>query len=106
MRVLVALLAHADMSDPFFSRIRPPLRSEDYDVWFGTNRQPLSSRNGFSAERDSVVHLGRCCVSIPSSHKIGSLGSPWWKRILGGDDRLRVVGTEEIDELFYWRLLA
>jgi esterase/lipase superfamily enzyme len=82
----------------------------EYPVWFGTNRQPNKTANGsleFSSVRDSVVHLGLCRVSVPKSHKIGSLGSPLWKRITTGiDDRLRLVSIEEmaIDE--YWRAVT
>jgi hypothetical protein len=31
---------------------------------------------GFSVMSDNVVHYGSCCVFIPESHKIGSIGSP------------------------------
>jgi esterase/lipase superfamily enzyme len=80
--------------------------SNFYDVWFGTNRKPLSSSSGFSAERDSVTHFGRCRVNIPRSHKIGSLGSAWWKRMLRGDDRLRVGSMKKLDESAYWSGVA
>jgi esterase/lipase superfamily enzyme len=56
-----------------------------YDVWFGTNRQPVDAADpakGFTNERaaDGTVHYGTCAVEIPRTHKFGSLGTPFWKR--------------------------
>lgn len=66
-----------------------------YQVWYGTNRKlvdPNDERVGYTSERDTVVHYGACDVAIPESHQIGSLGSPWWKRLLTmSDDRLRIT---------------
>jgi esterase/lipase superfamily enzyme len=58
-----------------------------YPVWYGTNRQPIDPtdiKQGFSAERDNLIHYGKCEVSIPESHKIGAAGSSWFKNLLTG----------------------
>jgi esterase/lipase superfamily enzyme len=65
-----------------------------YPVWFGTNRRPLDPADpgkGFGAEVDERIHFGKRIVRIPSSHKVGELGSPLWKRLLlQVDDRITV----------------
>jgi esterase/lipase superfamily enzyme len=46
-------------------------------------------------------------VFIPKSHKIGSIGSPWWKRLLMlTDDRLRLLGIDEFEQSAYWDGIA
>jgi esterase/lipase superfamily enzyme len=78
----------------------------EYRVWFGTNRRPNDRHDaskGYSSERDGAVHYGHCQVYIPRAHKIGSVGSPWWKRIsTWTDDRLKVTGLEELDRTLFW----
>jgi hypothetical protein len=78
----------------------------DYQVWFGTNRRPNKTSDGkleFSALRDTLTHYGMCRVLVPKSHKIGSVGSPWWIRVLTGtDDRLRLLSIDELDTDAYW----
>jgi esterase/lipase superfamily enzyme len=65
-----------------------------YPVWYGTNRKLINSSDvtkGFSSERDTQIHYGSCQVAVPKSHKIGSTGSAWWKRLLTlADDRLKL----------------
>jgi esterase/lipase superfamily enzyme len=54
-----------------------------------------------------VVHYGSCRVFIPESHKIGSIGSPWWKRLLTmTDDRLQLIAINELQEGVYWSAIA
>ncbi|MEE3717283.1 alpha/beta hydrolase [Tumidithrix elongata RA019] len=63
-----------------------------YPLWFGTNRRPNDMQNlakGFSNDRDRQIHYGTCEVTVPRSHKIGSVGTPWWKFVLT-DDRLKL----------------
>ncbi|MBI1201698.1 MAG: alpha/beta fold hydrolase [Rhodopseudomonas sp.] len=78
----------------------------EYKVWYGTSRQPndpADAGKGYSGRRDSKIHYGSCTVFVPKSHKIGSLGSPWWKRILTlTDDRLKLLKTEETAEADFW----
>ncbi|HXM70032.1 MAG TPA: alpha/beta hydrolase, partial [Thermoanaerobaculia bacterium] len=71
-----------------------PAEAPLYPLWFGTNRALVDAGDaakGFSGERDTELHLGVCRVAVPRSHKIGSVGSAWWKRLLTAeDDRLRL----------------
>jgi esterase/lipase superfamily enzyme len=63
-----------------------------YPLWFGTNRKliaPQDISKGFSGKRDRQIHYGTCRVTVPKSHKIGEVGSPWWKFVLT-DDRLKL----------------
>lgn len=90
------------------SRLRPHNpQSFSIPLWFGTNRKPVDERDidkGFSSERDSRTHLGLCKVHIPKSHKIGSIGSPWWKRmIMRIDDRLKIASLQEYSTDHFWR---
>ena len=58
---------------------------------------------GFSSSRDTQTHYGICEVTIPKAHKIGSTGSPLWKRILTlTDDRLKVIRVDSMSEDVYW----
>jgi esterase/lipase superfamily enzyme len=81
-------------------------KSSTINLWYGTNRKPLSTTNtakGYSAKRDDKLHLGNCEVYIPKSHKIGSLGSSWLKRLISGtDDRLKVTKITEVTSESYW----
>jgi len=82
----------------------------EYVVWYGTNRRPSDANDasrGYSVQRDNFVHYGSCRVFIPGSHKIGSIGSPWWKRLLTiTDDRLRLLGIDELHQNAYWTGIA
>jgi esterase/lipase superfamily enzyme len=80
-----------------------------YPVWFGTNRRPEDSQDlgkGFSADRavdDATVYFGICHVAVPKSHKFGSVGSAWWKRLLtANDDRLRLTDIRSLDKDAFW----
>ena len=81
-----------------------------YRVWYGTNRKPaphLPPKAPFTNERDDIVHHGFCKVFIPESHKIGSLGSPLWKRLLTRiDDRLELRRITELSEGRFWKHVA
>jgi esterase/lipase superfamily enzyme len=78
----------------------------DYTVWYGTNRRPIFDCGRvveYSGERDDNIHYGRCKVFIPKSHKIGSLGSPWWVRwIRRIDDRLKLRKISSLEAKAYW----
>jgi esterase/lipase superfamily enzyme len=79
-----------------------------YPVWYGTNRKlvaPGDVSQGFGGERDSQIHYGCCQVAVPKSHKIGSTGSKWWKRLLqGSDDRLTLdrSSLQLLDEINFF----
>jgi esterase/lipase superfamily enzyme len=88
---------------------QPPVQKGEYVVWFGTNRRRLErdATKGFSSGRDHTVHYGSCRVYIPKSHKIGSIGSPWWRRwFAGNDDRLHLVKISEFNERSFWGQIA
>src|SRR5262245_55457449 len=78
----------------------------DYTVWYGTNRRPILDRGQvveYSGEREDTIHYGKCKVFIPKSHKIGSLGSPWWVRwIKRIDDRLKLRKISGLEAEAYW----
>lgn len=79
-----------------------------YPLWFGTNRKPVDIDNiskGFSGKRDDKLHYGICQVAVPKSHKIGSTGSPWWKRLITlKDDRLKLQfkSLQILQEELFW----
>ena len=79
-----------------------------YPLWFGTNRQPVYINGicqGFSKDRDEQLHYGICQVAVPTSHQIGSTGSPWWQRLLTStDDRLKLQSEslKVLDEIMFW----
>lgn len=86
------------------------LDQAEYTVWYGTSRRPndpSDANKSYSAQRDLKVHYGTCSVYIPKSHKIGSIGSPWWKRLITmTDDRLKLTNIEEAAEANFWRNVA
>ncbi len=98
----------ADQEVPFFAAT--PETKGEYVVWYGTNRRlehHSDSRESYSSVRDTAVHYGSCRVFVPKSHRIGSIGSPWWKRLLTlTDDRLRLLATDELQESDYWSEIA
>ena len=76
-----------------------------YPVWFGTNRTPNLTGDGFTAERHDRVTRGRVEVYIPEAHRFGETGTPFWKKLLRfdlRDDMLRVqrVQPQERDAFF------
>jgi esterase/lipase superfamily enzyme len=87
-----------------------------YRVWFATNREPVQKddlHKGFSVERSAgEVYHGTCDVFVPRTHRIGSLGSPWWKRFWRRwddprrDDPLRLLQIDILAEDQYWLDLA
>lgn len=86
----------------------PPSRDDaEYEVWYGTNRNAIEKDGllkGFGSKRDARVHFGKCRVLVPTSHKIGSTGSPWWKRLITrDDDRLRLTERQALDADRFWR---
>lgn len=70
----------------------------------GTNRALVDLDNensGFSNKRDpdGTVHYGTCSVYIPRTHKFGSAGSSFWKRLFKlefTDDHLSLRKIKEI----------
>jgi len=85
----------------------PEFSGTCYPVWFGTNRKPLDARDpaqGFGAEFDDKMHFGKRFVRIPSSHRVGELGSPLWRRLLTQvDDRITVEPATVMPEAAFQR---
>ena len=51
--------------------------------------------------------MARAGCLFRESHKIGSIGWPWWKRLLTlTDDRLRLLGMDELQRNDYWNGIA
>lgn len=77
-----------------------------YPVWFGTDRRLVDGndpKQGFSGERDDKLHYGLCRVAIPKSHKFGTVGSAWWKRLLTlTDDRLVLAEILQMQQEQFW----
>jgi len=88
-------------------RIKKPRDQCEYVVWYGTNRRRKETANGvvkYTAARDPRTHYGTCNVYIPKSHKIGSIGSPWWKRLMNfTDDRLKILSVTELESNVFWK---
>jgi esterase/lipase superfamily enzyme/GNAT superfamily N-acetyltransferase len=87
-------------------RLDPAAGTRIYTVWYGTNRRPIvfgDSSNGYSGERDNIVHYGKCDVSIPQSHRFGDTGSAWYKRWLRrDDDRLLLMSITGLEQDLFW----
>jgi esterase/lipase superfamily enzyme len=101
---------HAFAGD-IFDKTDPEIQPVAYPLLFGTNRKavdPNDPTRGYSGERDTETHLGTCTVIVPKSHRIGSLGSPWWKRLLTlTDDRLEINWStlREYEQKEYYNLI-
>jgi hypothetical protein len=81
-------------------------RAHQFDVYFATNRTPIHVSGalvGFGSGRSEEIHHGRCEVTIPETHRIGSTGSPWWRRIGRGDDRLRLAALTPLEPSLFWQ---
>jgi hypothetical protein len=87
--------AAAARSESETARALAPGRSQalgdTLTVWFGTNRA-LDRFGRFVGERGDEVRYGRCAVFVPADREIGTLGSGWLKRLIRGDDRIKLTG--------------
>lgn len=80
-----------------------------YDVFFATNRDPIFERGvliGFGGNNSNAIRRGVCEVIVPEGHRMGSLGSPLWKRLFNKmDDRLRLDHLISMNEELFWKLI-
>nr|WP_261368371.1 alpha/beta hydrolase [Pseudosulfitobacter koreense] len=80
-----------------------------YDVFFATNRNPILERGeltGFGALNNNTLSLGVCEVIVPEGHRVGSLGSPLWKRLFNRkDDRLHIDHLISMNDELFWKLI-
>ncbi|WP_165390911.1 alpha/beta hydrolase [Pseudoduganella lutea] len=87
-----------------------PVSDAEYKIWYATTRSLVDRADpskGYGVQHDGKVHYGSCTVFVPKSHKIGSVGSPWWKRILTcNDDRLQLLAVERVAEETFWASVA
>lgn len=81
-------------------------------VWFATNRRPDPAADPLrpfsdEASADELTY-GLCRVLVPRSHRPGSTGTPWWRRLirLEADDSLKVRVTLPLPESTFWDQLA
>lgn len=83
-----------------------PQSDAEYRVWYATSRKPLDPGDpskGFGTERDEQLHYGSCQVFIPRSHKVGSIGSSWWKRVVTfSDDRMKLLAVDTLEVEAFW----
>jgi len=82
-----------------------------YRVWYGTNRKRADDKNisaGFGTLRSNSINYGYCDVLIPKFHKIGEIGSPWYKRlpILLKSDKLEMQSIAALPEDEFWARLS
>lgn len=88
----------------------PRTRKNRYDVFFGTDRTPIFERGAlvaFDGNRSADLSYGVCEVIVPEGHRIGSLGSSLWKRLINRrDDRLKVESLFPLNEELFWSLLC
>lgn len=84
-------------------------RKNVYDVFYATNRDPIVERDelvGFGAEDAGAVRYGVAEVLIPDGHRIGSIGSPLWRRLLNRkDDRLRQERLIALSDELFWMFI-
>jgi esterase/lipase superfamily enzyme len=82
----------------------------EYTVFYGTNRARIDEADpsrGYSGERGKGIDYGTCRVFVPKSHKIGSVGSPWWKRLITlTDDRLKLLAILGTSAEEHWREMS
>lgn len=73
-----------------------------YPVWFGTNRAPKDASNlhaGFTTTDARQLITGTAKVFVPHCHRIGEVGSGWWRRLITRrDDRLK-LDTSTLQQL-------
>lgn len=92
-------------SQPGIERADDIRTDRSYSVLYGTNRKPIKTGKvleGFSGNRSNYTSYGICRVNIPIGHRIGSLGSPWIRRIFKGDDRIAIDRIYELDSSEFW----
>jgi esterase/lipase superfamily enzyme len=80
-----------------------------YDVFFATNRNEVFQRGElveFGTENAGKITYGVSEVIIPENHRVGSIGSPLWRRLLNRrDDRLKVANIVSLTDELYWSLV-
>lgn len=82
---------------------------QGYDVFFGTNRDPRFQRGAlvdFGSDISRELSFGVCEVTVPAGRRVGSLGSPMWRRLLNRyDDRLKLSRLISLDQQLFWSFI-
>jgi len=75
-----------------------------YDVWFGSNRTPIAGGESleFSDAMAAQTTLGRCSVTVPVSHRIGQVKPAFWRRLILGEQPMRVVKVTPLESTAFW----
>lgn len=85
-------------------------KKNKYDVFFGTNRSAVFERGtlvDFGPNRAESLSYGVCEVIVPEGHRVGSLGSRLWKRLVNRkDDRLKIDALIALDEKTFFDYLT
>jgi|GEM_PF-936623 len=93
------------------SSINKPPNFLKYIVFYGTNRaiDIELKKIQYKNNRDNVLHLGFCEISIPSTHKIGNLERPsWFRRLLfeeSPDNNFTILSNKKTEEQEFISLL-
>ncbi|RPH27712.1 MAG: alpha/beta hydrolase [Bacteroidales bacterium] len=83
----------------------------NYSVLYGTNRKRIIGKSNikFDNTRDHTLHLGNCNVSIPLSHKVGTIERPNWFSSLFFDEspkkHFTILSNRIVDESEFKNLL-
>ncbi|MCP1214397.1 alpha/beta hydrolase [Acetobacter okinawensis] len=77
-----------------------------FDVFYATNRRPIHKQGtlvDYDGTRGKELLYGVGEVIIPKSHRIGSLGSSFFKRLINRkDDRLTISSLFSLNEILFW----
>lgn len=83
-----------------------------YSILYGTNRKYLIEDNKieFQNSRDYNLHLGKCEISIPLSHKMGNIERPSWFNSLFFEESpekyFTLLTTELFDQVKFTNILS
>ncbi len=76
-----------------------------FPVWFGTNRKP-DGLGGFGTARHDRTTRGRAEVFVPEGHRLGEIGTPFWKKMLRFDLRDDTLRLQQLSTLSHDAWLA
>jgi esterase/lipase superfamily enzyme len=82
------------------SVVQSALGSAKYCVYYGTNRNIISTSEGVSYgdETSTQIDYGFCEVNIPEYHLYGHTTSTWFQKIIGHDGDLKIIHAERLDK--------
>ncbi|WP_281701320.1 alpha/beta hydrolase [Acetobacter malorum] len=81
-----------------------------FDVFYATNRSPIYEQGAlvdYSGTRVNDLFYGSSEVIIPPTHRIGSLGSNLFKRLINKkDDRLMISSLISLNDDLFWSFIC